>query len=57
MQESTDRVVVNVSQFAADVLKTMSYKIFLLDFQLKGDYSIEKIKLFRSTQDRYCDQW
>ena len=44
--------VVSHGQILMNILKRMWWKLFSLDFEFKGDHSIEKIVLFRSAQGR-----
>ena len=40
--------------FLMEILKSVFWKTFPLDFDLRFDHSIEKIVLFQSTQGRSC---
>ena len=42
-------VIDQSGEFSLDILKTIDPTFFPFDFESKGDHSIEKIVLFRST--------
>ena len=49
MVKSDWSVIDQSGEFPLDILKTIDPTFFSFDFESKGDHSIEKIVLFRST--------